>query len=60
MRRQPPGTQLLDGEQAGETGPPGSGGHLKGEVPDGVEEMVFRGTHFMVHVTQRGGTCFRE
>lgn len=55
-----PGAQLFGGEQAGEAGAAWRGRQLKAEVPEGGREVDSRGTHSLIHVTQRGGTCFRR
>jgi hypothetical protein len=60
IQRHPPHAELPLSEQAGETGTAWRGGQSETEVTDGGGELVFRGSHFLIHITQRVGTCFRE
>lgn len=54
VRGQPPGTQLLGREQAGEAGAAWGGRELHAEIADGRGEF---GGGFLIHVTQRGDVC---
>ena len=52
--RQVPGAQPLGGEEAGEAGAAWGGGQQDAEVAGWGVEL---GGVFLVHITERGGTC---
>lgn len=56
---EPPGAELLGGEQSGQTGSAWCGGQQHAEVADGAVELGLGVGGFLIHVTQRGGICLR-